>query len=133
VRYQFIADHDRAYRIRAMCRVLHVSTSGFYGWTRRPESGRAQANRNLLDRIRAIHGDAREAYGIIKTWRALQDEGVPCGRNRVARLRRAHGIEARRQRRFRLAYAARQSPPPLRISCNGTLPSTRQTASGSRI
>jgi transposase InsO family protein len=94
-----------------MCRVLHVSTSGFYGWTRRPESGRAQANRNLLDRIRAIHGDAREAYGIIKTWRALQDEGVPCGRNRVARLRRAHGIEARRQRRFRLAYAARQSAP----------------------
>jgi putative transposase len=111
VRYQFIADHAREHRIRALCRVLHVSTSGFYGWTRRPESGRAQANRALLHRIRAIHGDAREAYGVIKTWRALQAEGVACGRNRVARLRRAHGIEARRQRRFRLAYAARQSAP----------------------
>lgn len=111
MKYQFIADHDREYRIRAMCRALRVSTSGFYGWKRRPESGRAQANRDLLHRIRAIHGDAREAYGVIKTWRALQDEGVPCGRNRVARLRRAHGIEARRQRRFRMAYAARQSAP----------------------
>ena len=79
MRYQFIADHDRTYRIRVMCRVLHVSTSGFYGWKRRPESGRAQANRDLLQRIRAIHGDAREAYGVIKTWRVLQDEGVPCG------------------------------------------------------
>jgi len=112
VRYQFIAEHARTYRIRAMCRVLHVSTSGFYGWTRRPASGRAQANRALLARIQAIHRDAREAYGVIKTWRALQDEGVACGRNRVARLRRAYGIEARRQRRFRRAYAARQSAPP---------------------
>jgi putative transposase len=111
VRYQFITAHEHVYRIRVLCRALKVSPSGFYGWKRRPESGRAQANRALLHRIRAIHGSAREAYGVIKTWRALQDEGVACGHNRIARLRRAHGIEARRQRRFRRAYAARQSAP----------------------
>jgi transposase InsO family protein len=63
----------------------------------------------LLDRIRALHAEAREAYGAIKTWRVLTQRGVVCGRHRVARLRRAHGIEARRMRRFRLAYAARNS------------------------
>src|SRR5438093_721299 len=92
VRYQFIADHQREHRIGALCRALQVSTSGFYGWTHRPESGRAQANRQLLGRIRALHAEAREAYGIIKTWRALKAEGLRCGRNRVARLRRAHGM-----------------------------------------
>ena len=112
MRYQFIADHQREHRIGALCRALQVSTSGFYGWTHRPESGRAQANRQLLGRIRALHAEAREAYGIIKTWRALKAEGLRCGRNRVARLRRVHGIETRRMRRFRLAYAARQSAPP---------------------
>jgi len=48
VRYQFIADHEPEHRITAMCRALQVSKSGFYGWKRRPESGRAQANRHLL-------------------------------------------------------------------------------------
>lgn len=112
MRYQFIADHQREHRVGTLCRALQVSTSGFYGWTHRPESGRAQANRQLLGRIRALHAEAREAYGIIKTWRALKAEGLRCGRNRVARLRRVHGIETRRMRRFRLAYAARQSAPP---------------------
>jgi putative transposase len=112
VRYQFIADHAREHRITALCRALQVSKSGFYGWQHRPESGRAQTNRQLLSHIRALHGQTREAYGLIKTWRALKAEGLRCGRNRVARLRRAHGIETRRMRRFRLAYAARQSAPP---------------------
>ena len=112
MRYQFIADHAPEHRITALCRALHVSTSGFYGWKRRPESRRAEANRQLVGRIRLLHGQAREAYGVIKTWRALNEAGLRCSRNRVARLRRAYGIEARRQRRFRLAYAARQSAPP---------------------
>ena len=43
----------------------------------------------------------------MKTWRALVDRGEICGRNRVARLRQSHGIEAKRMRRFRLNYAPR--------------------------
>ena len=65
----------------------------------------------MLTRIRAVHTEAREAYGAVKTWRVLQAQGVACGRHRVARLRRTHGIAARRRRRFRLAYKARNSAP----------------------
>jgi putative transposase len=111
VRYQFISDHAQEHRIAAMCRVLHVSRSGYYAWRTRPECPRARENRQLLARIRAIHARSREAYGIVKTHRALRDEGSGCGQNRVARLRQAHGIVAKRMRRFRLAYAARNSEP----------------------
>jgi transposase InsO family protein len=62
-------------------------------------------------RIQTLHAAHREAYGAVKTWRVLRAQGVACGRHRVARLRRAHGIEARRRRRFRLAYKARNSAP----------------------
>lgn len=89
-----------------------VSRSGYYGWRARPESHRARNNHRLLTRIRAIHERSREAYGIIKTWRALREQGETCGHNRVARLRRRHGIEARRRRRFRLSGAARNNLPP---------------------
>lgn len=111
MRYQFISDHAHVHRIAALCRVLRVSRSGYYAWKTRPECSRARENRRLLARIRAIHARSREAYGVVKTHRALRDEGGGCGRNRVARLRQAHGIVAKRVRRFRLAYAARNSEP----------------------
>src|SRR5207245_10248569 len=53
-----------------------------------------------------------EATGCIRTGRALTDGGLRCGRSRVRRVRGVHGLETRRMRRFRLAYAARQSAPP---------------------
>ena len=68
-------------------------------------------NRALLSRIEAIHREHREAYGAVKTWRALQAQGVACGRHRVARLRRQAGIEAKRKRRFRVTTQSRHSYP----------------------
>lgn len=112
MRFRFIRDHESEHRVRTMCRVLNVSRSGFYAWRNRGCSRRAQANVDLLNRIRQIHRTSRENYGAIKTWLALRNEGVMCGRHRVARLRRANGIEAKRMRRFRTAYALRQVEVP---------------------
>jgi putative transposase len=112
VRYAFIDAHRRTWRVERLCPALAVSRSGYYAWRSRPESGRVQANRILLQHIRTVHSEAREAYGAVKTWRALQARGIACGRHRVARLRRAHGIEARRMRRFRAAYQGRNGAPP---------------------
>lgn len=74
-------------------------------------SERARRNADLLHRIRQIHARSRENYGAVKTLEALHAEGVDCGIKRVARLRRLHGIEAKR-RRFKQAYRARHSEPP---------------------
>jgi len=112
VKYGFIRQHEKVFRVTTMCRVLDVSRSGFYGWRARPASTRARVNARLLTRIREIHARSRENYGAVKTWRALRDAGEACGHNRVARLRQAHGIEAKRCRRFRSGYAARNSEAP---------------------
>jgi putative transposase len=100
------------FRVKVMCAVLGVSTSGFYGWAKRPASRREQENQKLLNRIQSIHADSEENYGAEKTYKALRAEGESCGRHRVARLRRINGIVAKRMRRFRAAYAARNSAPP---------------------
>lgn len=51
--------------------------------------------------IRRLHQEHREAYRALKTWRVLNKRGIACGKHRVARLRQAAGIEAKRKRRFR--------------------------------
>jgi len=112
VRYAFVRAHAGEFRVRSLCRVLKVSRSGFYAWCHRAPSRRSLANQALLQRIREIHVSSRQAYGTIKTWEVLREMGERCGRHRVARLRRAHGIEANRLRRFRSRRAAYNSMPP---------------------
>lgn len=112
MKHAFIEAQRPMHRVERLCAAVGVSRSGYYAWRSRPESRRAQENRTLLLQIRRIHTENREAYGAVKTWRALQAEGVSCGRHRVRRLRHAHGIEARRMRRFRAAYQARNNAPP---------------------
>lgn len=85
-----------------MCRVLSVSSSGYYEWLTRPLSRRAESNKQLLIQIKRVHKESREAYGSLKTWITLNTQGVACGKHRVARLRRLSGIEARRRKRFKV-------------------------------
>jgi putative transposase len=112
VKYRFIEQQRETFRVSRMCCALGVSRSGYYEWRRRPPSARAAENERLLARIRQVHVASRENYGERKTWEALRAGGEPCGRHRVARLRRLEGIIAKRVRRFRQTYAARNSEPP---------------------
>jgi transposase InsO family protein len=61
----------------------------------------------LIERMRALHQQTREAYGARKMWHLLRREGAACGRHRVARLRRLAGIVALRRRRYVRTVQAR--------------------------
>lgn len=109
MKYRFIRRHEDDHCVVHMCEALEVSPSGYYDWLKRPPSKRALEDKRLLGRIREIHVGSRRAYGADKTWHELRAQGEHCGRHRVARLRREHGIEAERKRRFRRSYAARNN------------------------
>ncbi len=110
MKYAFIEQHCDQYPIRKQCRALQVSPSGFYDWQRRGPSLREQNNQQIVDHLKRIHVQSRENYGVLKAWKVLQAEGLACGRNRVATLRAAHDIYARRRRRFVVTTRSRQTP-----------------------
>ena len=112
MKYAFIREHENEFRIARMCSVLQVSRSGYYDWLGRPQSSRVREDVELLIHIRRVHVQFRRAYGAVKTWRELNEQGVPCGKHRVARLRRHEGIEAQRRRRFRLTVQNQHTAPP---------------------
>lgn len=101
MRFRFVEDHREVFPVRVMCSVLRVSASGYYAWRSRPESARAQANKALVEDIRRVHAGSRRRYGSPRVCASLRAEGKRVGCNRVARLMRAHGIQARRRRAFR--------------------------------
>lgn len=93
--------HQDRNPIATMCRLLGVSTSGYYAWRKRGPSRRAQQDAVLLERIQAIHTWSRGTYGVPRIHAELQSEGVNVGRKRVARLMRQAGLEGVTRRRHR--------------------------------
>lgn len=112
MKYEFIRKHRRQFSVAALCRVLHVSRSGFHDWQGRPASQRTRTDAKLIKEIRRVHSEHREAYGALKTWHALRQQQIACGKHRVARLRRQAGIEARRVRRQRITVEHHKSAAP---------------------
>lgn len=76
-----------------MCRLLEVSTSGYYAWLKRPLSQRSREDAILLEKIRMFHLRSRGTYGVPRIHLDLREEGVWVGRKRVARLMQAAGLQ----------------------------------------
>jgi len=87
-----VSAHQAIYPLKAMCRVLDVSTSGYYSWQKRQPSRRAQEDRKLLKRIHTIHGRSKGTYGAPRIHAELVEAGVRVGHKRVARLMRAEHL-----------------------------------------
>lgn len=102
MKYQFVADHRDQYPVKLMCQVLEVARSGYYAWRNRPLSARKMADRLLLRQIKAIFAQSRETYGSQRIQAELAEQGIRCGRKRVARLMRTDGLRPKTVRRFRV-------------------------------
>jgi len=90
-----------SHHIATLCRVLGVSSSGYYAWCDRPLSMRARTDQALLDQIQAIHERSRGTYGAPRIHAELRAQGVRCGRKRVARLMREANLIGAQRRRYR--------------------------------
>ena len=100
MKYEFIRNHCKEYKIVRLCEVLEVSTSGYYDWLDKPESARSVKNRQLVEKIKHYHQRSRELYGSPKIYRDLVDEGEKCSVNRVARLMKVANIKSKMSRKF---------------------------------
>ena len=88
------------YPIATMCRVLGVSTSGYYAWSARAPSARARSDRALLERIEASHTTSHGTYGSPRIHADLAASGRLVGRKRVARLMKGAGLRGISRRRY---------------------------------
>lgn len=91
------------YPVSAMCRLLKVSTAGFYHWWDRPMSERERRDVELTALVQQIHESSFEGtYGAPRIHMELRlEHEVRVGRKRVARLMRRAGLKGVQKRRFR--------------------------------
>jgi putative transposase len=101
MRFQFIENHRDEFPVKLMCKVLEVSTSGYYAWRGRPPSEREMANRALTAKIKEEFEKSGETYGSPRIYRVMRKLGLLCSQNRVARLMHAAGLKAKQTRRYK--------------------------------
>lgn len=95
-----ISVYQADYPISMMCRVLEVSTSGYYAWQNRAPSARSIKDRVLSEMIKTYHKASYETYGAPRIHADLRDAGIRISRKRVARLMREAGLRGVSRRKF---------------------------------
>ncbi len=89
------------FSVRMMCKLLCVSTSGYYDWYDRPLSLRAQKNIELAAKVKAIFDEEHSRAGAKRIAKRLKKEGNNIGRHRVARIMKEHGWRAKAARKYK--------------------------------
>jgi transposase InsO family protein len=130
VRYAFIESQVEQYPVERMCHTLEVSVSGYYAWRKHEASGHQQMDERLLEQVRGVHQASRGLYGSPRVHAALQQQGIRCGRKRVARLMHDAGIYSRRRPRRRVRttdshHAYPVAPNILRRDFSATAPNQK--------
>lgn len=85
-----------------LCRLLGVSTSGFYAHLGRRPSRRTQRSRQLAEHVKEAFDLNFRVYGSPRIYHELHESGHACGRNQIARLMQREGLWALQHKRFRV-------------------------------
>ena len=92
--------HRALFPIRAMCRVLGLSPSGYYAWLERPPSARSRRDDELRVLVRRSWQASRRTYGGRPRIHAdLKAQGKRTSPKRIARIMREEGIASASRRR----------------------------------
>lgn len=65
----------------------------------------------LLTHIRAIHREVKGEYGWPRMWKALQAKSFKVSKERVRKLMKAYGIQARGKRKFVVTTDSKHNLP----------------------
>ena len=101
--------HRAEFPLTVMCRVLGLSTSGYYDWMDRSPSERERRDEALPGRIEVVWRDSRETSGRPRIHAAVRAQGERVGQKRVARLMKRAGIPGVSRRRWKTATTRRDA------------------------
>lgn len=96
--YAFVDAQKTDFRIVTLCRVVGVSTSGYYQWSARVVAGPTPtetAEQVVLEQIRVVHRRSKGRYGEPRVTAELARQGTPVNHKRVERLMATAGLTGR--------------------------------------
>ena len=82
MKFAFVNKHLGQHKVKQMCHMIGVSSSGYYLWKNRGKSRREEENAFLLEKIKGIHRLSDYTYGSPRITHALRNEFIYCSQPR---------------------------------------------------
>ena len=111
IRYALMRRLRLHYPIPFMCRMLHVSSSGYYAWFTRALSKHAQEEVRLEIEIKAAHTRNRGTCGPERLQQDLAEYGIKVGICRLRRIRKKLGIRCKQVKKFKATTNSKHALP----------------------
>lgn len=111
MKYAFITQHKAEFSTRMMCRLLDVSSSGYYEWKNREASQKAQENKQLAAEIKHIFDKEKARAGSPRITKRLRESGKQVNKKRVAKIMRANGWRAKAARKYKATTNSNHNLP----------------------
>lgn len=105
--FEFIESEKATYPVRAVCRTLGASKSGYYEWRDRLPSARALRREELASKVVEVHAKSRCTYGSPRVHEQLVQQGEVVSEKTVASVMQEIGLVARPRRRFKVTTDSR--------------------------
>jgi putative transposase len=103
VRYAWIEANIDSYSVTMMCDLLSVSRSGFHDARGRTPALRTVVNTQIVEHMQCAQRKHRGCYGRRRMTPEMSEElGRPVNHKRIGRLMRAHDLNSRKRRKFRV-------------------------------
>ena len=103
MKYAWIEANRDSYSVTMMCDLLSVSRSGLHDAHGRKPSLRTVANTQIVKRMQCAQRKHRGCYGRRRMTPEMSEVlGRPVNQKRIGRLMRAHDLNSRKRRKFRV-------------------------------
>jgi hypothetical protein len=98
----FIQQHQNMFPVVKMCKVLKVSTSGYYKWLKQVPSKRKQRRRMLLEAIKVVYNDSKKIYGSPRITTELNKKNIVVSKVLVAKIMKQNNIRSIVKKRYKV-------------------------------
>ena len=111
MRFHFIAQQRKAYPVALMCRLLGVSTAGFYDYLKRCVRPDDPARLKLLSWVKRLAKASTFTYGSRRMSAGLRALGYAVGRDKARGLMKEAGVWVRYRKRFKVTTNSKHHQP----------------------
>jgi transposase InsO family protein len=111
MRFHFIAQQKKVYPVALMCRLLGVSTAGFYAYLKRYERPPDPHRLRLLSWVKELAQASKFTYGSRRISKGLRALGFAVGRDQARGLMKEAGVWVRYRKRFKVTTDSQHQQP----------------------
>ena len=120
MRFSFIKNHKDEFPVEKMCKVLKVSTSGYYKWIHKTPGKKELRRAMLTQEIKKVYKTNKGRYGSPRITKELNMQGIKVSQVLVAKIMRKEHLKSIFKKKYKITTDSSHKYPVVENVLNRT-------------